>query len=121
MKPLNRRMTIRRDLRLVYKRMPRLEGPKATTPEAEAIDDLLASIYRKFDISPILSGDNFQARIVADDLFEFVVAEARREVELGAPYKLDDVIARWSALAASQDRSMKSFRRVLTARVTSSS
>lgn len=96
-----RRKFPQRVLRYFYRRMP-LAGSAAPKNEKEkAIDDFLYSILQNFDLSPVFTGDRFQARIVAEDLVNEVNTKAKiieqsaNEGDEEPEFTVQEVMDRW--------------------------
>jgi len=115
---ITHRMVARRVLRWVYKKMPKIEGTSPKNAKEARIDAILEEVIFHFDMSPILSGDSLQARLVAADLVQTVLAQIRAETgQLDTLLTEDDVMDRWRLIVKDQTRSLLAFQRHLQKRV----
>lgn len=106
-----RRMRPKRMFRLLYKR----ESPVGSPPTGEKdrqIDDIIRGVFIDFDFSPVFSGDNLRARLVASDIYYEIMARSEVEASLdGALFTVSDVQTRWASLISKQVESLLAFQR----------
>jgi len=111
LKSLTRRMSPRRMLRLVYKDTSPL-GSTPTSDKDKEVDALIRDVFLEFDFTPLFSGNNMRARLVATDIYNEVMSRAREQSELeGSQFTEQDVSDRWKALIDKQIESLEAFKR----------